>query len=176
LSSINFDEENYPMSFSVWYAASEKLTFTVGYAVFSNFVAQNVVIGDDPNPYSGVSSIKPVTPQWTYGGEAHVVTLGSRYALTECVALTGDVEWVRGRDQINDSTTTFPASGNTVTDLGGYSEVLNETTRIRVGADWMIRPRVVVYGRYELYNFSDMAPGYQSGMAQGILGGVSAMF
>jgi hypothetical protein len=45
-----------------------------------------------------------------------------------------------------------------------------------VGADWMIRPRVVVYGRYELYNFSDMAPGYQSGMAQGILGGVSAMF
>ena len=54
--------------------------------------------------------------------------------------------------------------------------MLNETTRVRVGADWKIRPRVVVYGRYELYNFNDVAPGYQTGLAQGILGGFSAMF
>ena len=54
--------------------------------------------------------------------------------------------------------------------------MLNETTRIRVGADWKFRPRMVVYGRYELYNFDDIAPGYQTGLAQGILGGFSALF
>ena len=141
-------------------------------------MAQNIVIGDDPAPYTA-SSIKPVTAQWNYGGQAHVVTFGTRYAATERVTLTGDVEWVRGHDLINNSTTFFPASGNTITDLGGYSEVLNETTRVSVGADWQVRPRVVVYGRYELYNFNDMSaapPPNQSGMAQGLLGGFSAMF
>ena len=62
--------------------------------------------------------------------------LGSRYALTERVRLTGDVEWVRGHNQITNSAMMFPGA-ITLTDLGTYSEVLNETTRIRVGADWM---------------------------------------
>jgi hypothetical protein len=70
---------------------------------------------------------------------------------------------------------TFP--GNVVvTDLGTYSEVLNETTRFTVGMDWKVTPRVVNYYRYELYDFRDIAPGYQTGTAQGILGGLSAFF
>jgi hypothetical protein len=32
------------------------------------------------------------------------------------------------------------------------------------------------YGRYELYYFHDIAPGYQSGIAQGVLGGLSALY
>ena len=101
------------------------------------------------------------------------MTFGSRYALTERVTLTGDVEWVRGHDLVYNSA----ISGVPLTPaLGSYSEVLNETTRIRVGADWKVRPRMVVYGRYELYNFDDVVPGYQSGLAQGILGGFSALF
>ena len=45
-----------------------------------------------------------------------------------------------------------------------------------MGMDWTIRPRIVNYYRYELYDFLDQAPGYQTGTAQGILGGLSAMF
>ena len=167
----NFNEENYPLTFSAWYAVSERLAFTAGYSVFSNFVAQDIQVGDD----AVGSAVPPVTGLWNYGGKAQVVTLGSRYWVTESVRLTGDVEFVRGHNQINNSTMVFP--GNVVvTDLGTFSEVLNETTRVRLGVDWSIRPRVVVYGRYELYNFRDVAPGYQTGLAQGILGGVSALF
>ncbi len=98
------------------------------------------------------------------------------------MTLTADGEWVRGQDLINDSTITLAAAGSpaipggTITDLGGYSEVSNESSRLRLGADWKIRPRVVIYGRYELYYFHDIAPGYQSGLAQGVLGGLSALF
>lgn len=180
LSSVNFDEQNYPMTFSMWYAASDCWSFSAGYAIYSNFVAQDIVIGDDSAPYSS-THIKPVTSPWTYGAQAHVVTLGSRYLATQRVTLTGDFEWVRGHDSITNSATTFPApgSGATITDLGGYSEILNETTRISMGVDWMIRPRVVLYTRYELYNFEDMRaapPPNQTGWAQGILGGFSAIF
>ena len=180
---INFDEENYPMSFSVWYAVSQKLSVSAGYAVYSNFVAQDISVADQSTYTTGsTSAAPPSTSRWNYGGQAQVVTLGSRYCLTECVRLTGDVEWVRGHDLITNSAITLASAGTspvvpggTIYDLGGYSEVLNETTRVRVGADWTVRPRVVVYGRYELYNFNDVVPGYQTGLAQGILGDLGAV-
>ncbi len=167
----DFDQENYPVNVTAWYAITERLSLSAGYAVFSNFVAQDIMVGDD----AVGSAVPPVTGRWNYGGRAEVVTIGSRYCLTERVRLTGDVEWVRGRNQITNSTMLFP-SGTTITDLGTFSEVLNETTRLRLGVDWTLRPRMVVYGRYEVYNFDDVAPGYQTGLAQGILGGFSALF
>jgi hypothetical protein len=174
--NINFDEENYPMSFNVWYGASDKLSFSAGYAVYSNFVAQDIVIGNDPVPYSGGVRIPPVVGHWAYGGRAQVVSLGSRYIASDRLTFTGDLEWVRGHDVIGDSTTSFPSSGFTLTDLGSYSQVINETTRLSVGADCVLRPRVVTFMRYELYNFRDVAPGYQSGLAQGVLGGLVATY
>jgi hypothetical protein len=92
------------------------------------------------------------------------------------VTLTGQVEWVRGNNLISNSTMFFPLSGTTVTDLGSFSQVTNETTRITTGVDWVLRPRVVTYVRYELYNFNDIAPSYQTGLAQGVLGGFSALY
>jgi hypothetical protein len=176
LSNVNFDEENYPMSFSIWYAASRKLSFSAGYFINSNFVGQDIVIGDDPAPYNPPSSIKPVVARWNYGGRAQVLTLGSRYAATDCVTLTGSVEWARGQDLINNSDTFYPASGAFASDVGSFTEVNNETTRLILGLDWQIRPRIVNYYRYELYNFLDKSPGYQTGTAQGVLGGLSALF
>ena len=38
--TLNFDEENYPMTFSVWYAVSDRLSLSAGYAIYSNFVAR----------------------------------------------------------------------------------------------------------------------------------------
>ena len=81
---------------------------------------------------------------------------------------------VRGHNAVNSSSMTYPTG--VVTDLGSYSAVLNETTRLTVGMDWKITSRLVNYYRYELYNFKDISPGYQSGTAQGVLGGLSAFF
>jgi hypothetical protein len=173
---INFDQENYPMSFTAWYAASNKLSLSAGYAVYSSFVAQNITLADQ-STFTGdtTQAVAPVTSRWNYGAQSHVVTFGSRYAATERLILTGQVEWVHGLNQITDSSVTFP-SNITVTDLGSYSKVLNTTTRVTMGADWVIRPRIVNYYRYELYDFFDQSPGYQSGVAQGFMGGLSALF
>jgi len=164
---IHFNEQNYPMTFSAWYAATDRLSLSAGYAVYSNFVAQDISVGDD---VPGATPVSPITGRWTYGGRAEVVTLGSRYAATDRVSLTGQLEWVRGRNLAVASTTPD------MFDLGTFSEVLNETTRLTVGADWVLRPRVITYVRYELYNFNDVFPGYQTGLAQGVLGGFSALF
>jgi hypothetical protein len=170
-----FDEENYPMSFSVWYAATKKLSVSAGYSVYSNFFAQDISVADQ-STYAGnaANATKPVTGPWKYGAEAHVITLGADYMLSQRIRLTGQFEWVRGRNQVNSSTMFFPST--LVTTLGSYSDVINETTRLTMGVDYKLRPRVVTYARYELYNFNDVAPGYQTGLAQGILGGFSAMF
>lgn len=173
---IDFHEQNYPWSLNAWYAVSDRLSMSAGYAMYSNFVAQNITVADQLPFGVDVSAVAPVTSRWNYGGRAQVLSLGSRYAATERVSLTGQVNWIRGHDLVTNSATFFPLSGLTVTDLGSFSQVLNETTRVSLGADWMLRPRFVTYVRYELYNFHDIAPGYQTGLAQGILGGFSAMF
>ena len=177
VNSIDFNEQNFPVSIGLWYGASEKLSFSAGYSVYSNFVGQNIVIGNDPAPYGAATgSIARSRRLWNYSGQSHVVTLGSRYRVSPCVTLTGEFEWVRGLDAITNSATFFPATGVTITDLGGYSTVSNTTTRVRLGADWKIAPRIGTYFRYELYNFDDIAPGYQTGFAQGVLGGFSATY
>jgi hypothetical protein len=176
---INYDEENYPMSFNIWYAATKKWSLSAGYAIYSNFVGQDINVADqstfNANPASAAS---PVTGRWNYGGRAQVINFGSQYAATNRVIFMGQIEWIRGNNAVTNSSMLIPGSaGNVlVTDLGNYSEVLNETTRFTIGMDWKISPRVVNYYRYELYDFKDIAPGYQSGTAQGILGGLSAFF
>ena len=119
---------------------------------------------------------RPGHGAWNYNGQAHVVTLGSRYRASHSVTFSGEFEWVRGLDAITNSTTFFPNSGNTITDLGSYSTVSNVTTRVRLGVDWKLAPRVGTFFRYELYNFDDIAPGYQTGLAQGVLGGFLATY
>jgi hypothetical protein len=190
---ISFDQENWPITINGWYRVNDRLSLSAGYCVYSNFVGQNITEADQtaftgttlppPNQFNNGSANVPMTQHWNYGGEAHVVTLGAKYALTERICLTGQFEWVHGNDQIYNSlqptTTGLPTGTPVGPQLGTYSQVANETTRVLLGADWQIRPRMVVYTRYELYNFSDIvdeSPSYQTGLSQGILAGFSALF
>ena len=66
----DFDEENYPMTFSAWYAVTQRLSLSAGYAVYSNFVGQDITVGDD----AAGTAVPPVTGRWNYGGQAQVVT------------------------------------------------------------------------------------------------------
>jgi hypothetical protein len=179
-NAIHSSQQNFPVTIGAWYAVNKRWSFSAGYSVYSDFVAQNITVADQLSP-GATGFIPPVTGLWNYGGRAQVVTFGSRYAASDNVSLTGQFEWMRGHDLITNSTMVFPSTGVSptpivVTDLGSFSQVLNETTRLTLGVDWRIRPRVIAYVRYELYNFNDIFPGYQSGLAQGILGGFTALF
>ena len=50
-----------------------------------------------------------------------------------------------------------------------------ESVRFGVGADYLLRPRVSTYVRYDYYNYLDES-GLTSGQANMILGGMSAKF
>ena len=156
---------------------------TAGYAIYSNFVGQTITLADQnlQRPTGGMAQSR-LPAFWSYGGQSQVITLGGRYQASERVRFTGKFEYVYGHDLINNSAievnTTKSGTGSPLltTDLGSFSEVQNRTTRLTLGMDWTLRPRLVVFGRYEFDEFLDQEPGYQSGTAQGILGGLSAMF
>jgi hypothetical protein len=181
----NFSEQNYPVNINGWYGLTNRFSVSAGYAIYSNFVGQTITLADQNLPGNVTPAGNGALPSssiWSYGGQAQVVTLGSQYQASDRVRFTGQFEFVYGHDLISNSATevntTKSGSGSPIltTDLGAFSEVQNRTTRLTLGADWTVRPRLVVFGRYELYDFLDQEPGYQSGTAQGVMGGLSAMF
>ena len=177
LSSINFDEQNYPVTLGLWYAASKKLSFSAGYSIFSNFVAQNVTVGNDPAPYSPITgTILPVTLPWNYSGRSQVVTLGSRYRVSENVTLTGEFRMGPGSGRDHQLVDVLPGHrGHNHRPgrlLHGVEYDHARTARRRLEdcpADRHLLPlRVVQLRRH----FS----GHQTGLAQGVLGGFSATY
>ena len=164
----NFNQQNYPFTANFHWMATDKLTLSGGYAVYSNFIAQNIVIGETTAP-------APTPGIWSYSGGAQVANLTARYRVNPKLRLTGEVEYIHGNDQVTNSAMVLPGSATPVS-LGSYSQVLNDSTHVTVGADVIHTPRLSSYYRYEFYNFSDQQPGYQSGIAQGILAGMSARF
>jgi hypothetical protein len=180
----NFTEQNFPLTINAWYAINNRLSVSGGYSLFSNFVGQTI---DVASQNTAAGAVPPSSGLWSYGGHAEVWTLGWRYQATQRMRLTGQVEYVRGHDLIDNSTTyvntTSAGVPNAINDFGSYSEVLNETTRLTLGVDYQLRPRVVIYCRYQLVDFLDDSPadqgpgqGNQTGTAQGIMGGFSAIF
>jgi len=90
-----FDEINYPIVVTVWYAPVEKWSFSAGYATFSNFIDQLITLGDEYN--DGIFNpaarnyVEPDAWQspWRLQGRSHVVNLGGSYAWSKRVTLTG---------------------------------------------------------------------------------------
>ena len=177
--TINFDEQNYPMSFNAWYAASQTVVVLGGLRRLLQLRGAGHHHRRRPVPLLGSSSIaagyralelRRASPR----RNPRLPLRGHRAA--DAHRTGGMGAGPRPDHQLGDA---LPGDRRQRHDHrpGQLSrEVLNETTRLSLGADWMLRPRVVTYVRYELYNFRDIAPGYQTGLAQGILGGFSAMF
>ena len=60
--------------------------------------------------------------------------------------------------------------------MAQYSSVVIETTRWRAGFDYLFRPGVSGYFRYQLYDYNDETQDYLSGTANMFLGGLSAVY
>jgi hypothetical protein len=172
----NFDEDNYPLVLSAWYAPTSRWSLSGGYAYFSNFVDQDITIGiREEGATAGFGpnarDVGAFRTPFSYIGRSQVVNLGTRYALTECLSVRGGVEWLRG-------TNGFAAPEVYATDdwtqLPSFSDVIVETTRLSAGFDYLISRRISCYFRYVYFDYNDKTAEFNSGTSNGVLAGVSA--
>ncbi len=162
----NFSENNYPMSFTVWYAPTERLSLTSGYAYFSNWIDQDITLGAN----RGIPTDTETT-RWNYAGQNHLFSINANYAWTPCVHLLAGFEWDRGTDTFR-----VPASPNPGVDwslLPSLSNVIVETQRITTGIDWQPYHDTNVYLRYQFFDYGDISSNLNSGTTHMVLAGAT---
>ncbi len=164
----NFDEEDYPIVFSAWYSPTKRWSLSGGLAFLSNDINQEITIGKD----HGGSETAENTP-FNYNGRATVVNLGTRYAWSERLTLTGDIEWV---ESFNGFDEPIPPGGQDFQYLPGASDVLTETTRLSAGVDYWLRDGISCYVVYNYYDWDEKAGNNESGTISYFLTGLTATF
>jgi hypothetical protein len=159
-----FDEDNYPIVFTVWYAPAPRWSVTTGYAFFSNWIDQEITVGFRDNPTE--------TTLWNYDGYNHLFSISSNFACTPRTQLVGGVEWDRGYNVFDVPPST---AGADWTLLPTFSDVIVETTRINVGIDHEFRPAMNGYFRYIYFDYNDISADVNSGTANMFLAGVTLL-
>jgi hypothetical protein len=161
---VDFDEDNYPIVLTLWYAPTARWSFTGGYAFFSNWIDQDITIGFANNPTERT--------QWNYDGYNQLVSLNSNFAWSACTQLVGGVEWNGGTNVF--SVPPSPA-GADWTALPTFSDVVVETTRINVGVDHEFSSNTNAYFRYVYFDFNDLSAGIGTGTTNMFLAGFTML-
>ncbi len=163
----DFDEEDYPIVLSAWYAPTKRWSLSGGLAFLSNDINQEITIGKANSPETAEHTL------FNYNGRSTVATLGTRYAWTERLTLTGDIEWV---ESFNGFDEPLPPGGQDFQFLPGASDVLTETTRLSAGVDYWLRDGITCYFVYNYYNWDDKAGNNETGRISYFLTGLTATF
>jgi hypothetical protein len=167
-----FHEQSYPYSVNAWYRVTSQWSLSVGYADFTDFIAQDINVGDVIG-----NGIAQFTGVWRYAGREHVFHAGTSYSMTPHVLLTGRVEWVEGVDRITQAQGTSADLGFQTFDFIPAAALQSvQTIRVIAGVDWRIRPQVAAYFRYIFEEYDDYANPANTGLAHLFLGGFSAFF
>jgi hypothetical protein len=179
----NFSEDSYPFYFTLWHAPSDRLSLTGGYAYFSNWIDQDITLGFT-TPGVPVPPLRTETTEWNYRGENHLVSLNAVYAWSMDVNLTAGYEWNRGSNTFR-----VPASpaGADWSLLPSIADVIIETQRVTLGADWQPYDNLTLFARYIFYDWNDISarapatpPGWlrndDSGLAHMALGGATLIW
>ncbi len=158
-----FVEDNYPMTFTLWYAPNPAWSISGGYGYYSNWIDQDILFpSDDP------ASAPLDRREWNYGGRAQVLSLGSSYDWTETFTLSAGLQYIWAFDAF-DPFEPWP-------DLPAYSDVIVNMTRYTAGVDWYRNERVSAYMRYVFEDYDDGSVAYGSGSAHMFLGGFTAFY
>jgi hypothetical protein len=182
----SFSEDSYPFYLTLWYQPTDRLTLTGGYAYSSNWIDQNITLG------FAVATVPPPlqtfteTTRWNYRGENHLISLNANYAWTSSMQLVAGYEWNRGTNvfDVPPSTATPPADWSLLPSL---ADVIVETQRATLGADWQPYDNLTLYARYVFFDWNDIGsraptplPGWasinDSGTAHMALAGASLLW
>ena len=98
----------------------------------------------------------------------HVLSLNGTYFLTRDVHLLAGYEWVSGTNVF--SLPPSPAGANW-TQLPTFSDIDVDTQRLTAGVDWKCYRDMNVYFRYIVFDYNDVASGFDDGTAQMALAG-----
>ena len=174
---VNFDSTSYPFIFSAMYAATSEWTLTAGFAEFRNWMNQDVSLAalGQVVPANGPAVNLP----WLYTAKSDVINVGSSYAVTCKMKLTGEFEYVRGLNSsvaIVDPSKATPSAAGAKYDLGPYTLVSTDSYQVSAGIDYQVLPRMNTYFRYNYYKFGDLSTGLTSGTTHMFLTGVTAVF
>jgi hypothetical protein len=165
----NFSQNNFPVTTTVWYAPTAKLSFSGGYSFYSDWVNQDITLG-----YRGAEEPPPAeTLRFGYNGETHIVNVGGRYAWTERLLLTGGIFYVDGVNVFN-----VPPSqtGADWSAMPLYAGVRAESLRYQFGFDYNVTERLGGYFRTNVFDFADLSRGLNSGTSYFFLAGLSGTF
>jgi hypothetical protein len=149
----NFSQDSYPWFFNLWYAPTDRLSLTGGYAYFSNWIDQDITLGFT-TPGVPVPPLRTETTEWNYRGENHLVSLNAVYLWTETVNLTAGYEWNRGSNTFR--VPPSPAGANWFL-LPAIGDVVTETQRVTLGADWQPYDSLTLFARYIFYDWNDIS-------------------
>lgn len=164
----DFTENNYPINCTLWYAPTERLSLSGGYAYFSNWIDQDITLG-----YRFNVADQTETTRWSYGGQAHVLSLNAHYAWTPTVQLVGGYEWTHGSNVF--SVPPSPAAADWSL-LPSLSDVIVEIQRFTAGVDWQRSANVNLYCRYIFNDYNDISASYESGTAHMVLAGATVVW
>ncbi|MBI1900708.1 MAG: hypothetical protein HYS13_06315 [Planctomycetia bacterium] len=164
-----FNEDDYPIIVTAWYAPTERLSVTGGYGYYSNWVDQDITLGFT-TPGVPVPPLRTETTRWQYGGVNHLASVNLAYAWTETVHLIAGYEYNRGRNVFN--VPPSPAGANWSL-LPFLADVIAQTQRFTAGADWQPYGNLNLYARYVYFDWDDVSSGLYTGRSHMVLGGGS---
>ncbi len=165
-----FNQQSYSTNLTLWYAPTPRLALVGSAAFMSNWIDQNITLGDDyvepgaPN----VGLLNPVTLPWFYGGRSSIFTARADYRWTPTVRVYAGYEFVHGNDAIQNRNFTS-AWGN----LGDFSQVINDTHRVLAGLDWKPTELMSVYLRYTFFEYDEANASYNNGTAHMVMAGLT---
>jgi hypothetical protein len=162
----NFNEDDYPFTYTIWYAPSDRLSLTGGYGYYSNWIDQDITLGFRFNPPGDQTE----TTRWSYAGENHLVSLNAAYAWTPAVSFIAGYEWNHGRNVFFVPPSPVGADWSLLPSL---ADVDVKTQRWTAGVDWQAYDDMYVFCRYNLFDYQDDSGNPVSGDAHMALGGVS---
>ena len=177
-AEANFIEDDYPLVVTAWYAPAQRWSLSAGYALYTNTINQDIVLGQDDFFDR---------QEWQYRGRAELLNLGARYAWSETLSFVGSAEVGRSRNGFNPLTSPAPYMGVNqygpaaliTPDFSGIetlSDVLVETTRFTAGVDYWLTDAISCYFRYNYFNYNDLAGNGNSGTGHMFLAGATATY
>ncbi|HIQ20725.1 MAG TPA: hypothetical protein EYH34_05775 [Planctomycetes bacterium] len=155
-----FEENDYPITCTLWYAPTPRWSLTAGYGFYSNWIDQQILFPSD-DPTVEIWDRR----RWSHRGRMRLLSLGTAYAWSTNLTLSGGLEMLWGRNTL-DPLEPWP-------DLPGYINVVVNKTRYTAGVDWTPRPWISACFRYIFDEYEDESASYLSGTAHMFLAGAS---